>query len=124
MATVRTDGPTPAGGAYGIAFLSDDAGRDVARDEATRVVITEYDADGELLRETWGTVGSASSGTDIPRSRLVTVVDLTSTDRPLHASRVRSISRPRTFVSTVTRSIAPSLRQSPFPQVELILRDF
>jgi YD repeat-containing protein len=56
MTAHRRDGPTPARGAYSEAFYSDDAGNEVDAERATRVVITEYDADGRRLAETWGSV--------------------------------------------------------------------
>lgn len=60
MASLRTEGPTPNGGAYAIAvfvkFEDDPAGsyREVERDEANGMFITEYDAEGKWLFETVG----------------------------------------------------------------------
>ena len=52
---VRSDGPTPAGGAYSIAFFRDSEGRDCPREEASLVCIHEYAEDGKLLQTTIGT---------------------------------------------------------------------
>jgi hypothetical protein len=54
MTSERTDGPTPAGGAYSVAVYLDDDGREVEPSAATRVLVTEYDADGGWLAETIG----------------------------------------------------------------------
>ena len=48
-----TEGPTPAGGAYAIAVFMDDHGRAVDKEQATRVGVTEYTAEGERIQETW-----------------------------------------------------------------------
>lgn len=50
-------GPTPNGGAYSVATHLDDDLRPVARDEATRLSVTEYDADGNEVFHTTGTLG-------------------------------------------------------------------
>lgn len=62
MATERRiDGETPSGGAYSITSFLDgpfgQGGQPVDEAKATHAVIREYDADGGLLRETWGTLG-------------------------------------------------------------------
>lgn len=54
---IRSEGPTPNGGAYVISVFSDDAGRPAHPDEATRVVATEYDADGNAVFTTSGRLG-------------------------------------------------------------------
>ncbi len=46
---VRTEGPTPAGGAYAIAYFSRD-GVPVDQSAATHVEITEYAADGTPIQ--------------------------------------------------------------------------
>ena len=45
---------TPAGGVKAVAVFLDDKGRDVPKERATRVIIRELDAAGNLLRETFG----------------------------------------------------------------------
>ena len=49
MTTEQRDGPTPAGGAYSVAFYHDGHGNERDRDEATHVSIVEYDAEGRRL---------------------------------------------------------------------------
>jgi hypothetical protein len=63
---VRTEGPTPNGGAYAIGVyvkFDDDATgsyREVERAEANGMFITEYDAEGKCLFETVGRLGQGS----------------------------------------------------------------
>lgn len=55
--TRRIDGETPDGGAYmEVTFLDGPLGRGDLVDEAdaTHAVIREYDAEDNLIRETWG----------------------------------------------------------------------
>lgn len=51
-----SEGPTPEGGAYSIARYSDADGP-ADKEDSTEVEITEYDADGNVLNTTYGTVG-------------------------------------------------------------------
>ena len=60
MTMQRTEGPTPAGGAYAIARFFDDEGRAVDRAQATCIVVTEYTAEGEPIEETWFMPGRAA----------------------------------------------------------------
>jgi hypothetical protein len=53
MSGERSEGPTPAGGAYAIAHFSNDAGELVAPEAATRVEVTEYDEGGEPIARTY-----------------------------------------------------------------------
>jgi hypothetical protein len=59
MTSERQDGPTPAGGAYSEAVYMNDAGELVAKEVATRLIITEYAADGTWLAETIGRLHAA-----------------------------------------------------------------
>lgn len=59
----KVDGPTPNGGIYSVAILSDEDGSLVPRERATRVEIHECDADGRSILCTSGTIGR-SSGED------------------------------------------------------------
>ena len=68
MTTQRTEGPTPAGGAYAIARFFDDEGRAVDRTQATCIVVTEYTAEDEPIEETWFMPGRAAGEGD-PRLR-------------------------------------------------------
>ena len=54
---VSTEGPTPAGGAYAIAIFSR-AGVPVDQSEATQVEITEYEANGTPIQNTYAFVGT------------------------------------------------------------------
>ena len=54
MTAERREGLTPSGGAYAVAFYSDERGVSVEKERATRVTITEYDEDGERIAETHG----------------------------------------------------------------------
>lgn len=53
---IRDNNPTPNGGAYSEIHFFDDDGNSVDEAEATRCVIRECAADGDLLNEIWGTV--------------------------------------------------------------------
>ena len=52
----RRAGPTPAGGAYSVAFYMDEAGDPCPRERAHAAEIIEYDARGNMIHSTWGTV--------------------------------------------------------------------
>ena len=60
---VRTEGPTPAGGAYAIALFSRDE-VPVDQAEATHVEIIEYAADGTLIKNTYAFVGAGPYPTE------------------------------------------------------------
>ncbi len=49
----RTEGPTPAGGAYAVGLWLDDDGNEVEPALATRAEIVEYDTDGLELNRTY-----------------------------------------------------------------------
>ena len=55
--SIRTEGPTPSGGAYSEIIFFNDSGDVVDESVATRCVIRECAADGSLIAETWGEVG-------------------------------------------------------------------
>lgn len=57
MTTERISGPTPNGGEYALVTFTDDTLAEVDKDKATQMVMTEYDADGSVLRETVATYG-------------------------------------------------------------------
>lgn len=57
---LRTEGPTPAGGAYAIAYFSRD-GVPVDQSDATQVEITEYAADGTPIQRTYAILGAKAS---------------------------------------------------------------
>ncbi|MCW2973974.1 MAG: hypothetical protein JWN72_2247 [Thermoleophilia bacterium] len=52
----RTDGVTPAGGAYTIARYYDSDGTPAPRSRAHRVTFTEYDSEGAAIASTSGTI--------------------------------------------------------------------
>jgi hypothetical protein len=54
---IRTEGPTPAGGVYAIAYFRDDRGNPAPKDRATQVEIHEFSADGQELRRTYASLG-------------------------------------------------------------------
>lgn len=57
MATyLRDDNKTPSGGAYSEIYFFDDSGNSADEEEATRCVIRECAANGDLINEIWGTV--------------------------------------------------------------------
>ncbi len=57
MATSKTkDGPTPNGGVKSRIIYLDDAGNTVDEAVATQATIIEYDAAGEVIQRTYGTM--------------------------------------------------------------------
>lgn len=57
MATyLRDNNKTPSGGAYSEIYFFDDNGNSVDEEVATRCVIRECAANGDLINEIWGTV--------------------------------------------------------------------
>lgn len=53
---IRTDEKTPCGGAYSEIYFFDENNNIVDEKEAVRCVIRECAENGDLLKETWGTV--------------------------------------------------------------------
>lgn len=49
----RTDGPTPAGGAYAVANFLDADMKPCPKAEAVHIEILEYDQDGQNIARTW-----------------------------------------------------------------------
>jgi hypothetical protein len=52
MTTVRHEGPTVHGGAYEIGVYMNNAWRPASPEEATLVIVTEYDENDEMILET------------------------------------------------------------------------
>jgi len=50
----RKEGPTSGGGDYSISRYLNDEGKEVPKEEATRVVIKEYKNNGELVKTVYG----------------------------------------------------------------------
>ncbi|MCC2672370.1 MAG: hypothetical protein K0Q72_4842 [Armatimonadetes bacterium] len=50
----RSDRPTPNGGAYSIAYFTDEDGNPAPKSQASRVEIHEMDANGESIFRTYG----------------------------------------------------------------------
>lgn len=55
----RLKGPTPAGGAYALAYYYDANGKPCERAKAVRVEIHECDEDGEVIARTYGSPKAA-----------------------------------------------------------------
>lgn len=51
-----TEGPTPAGGAYAVAYFRDDQGEPTTRAKATRIEIVEFDDQDEVIMRTYGRI--------------------------------------------------------------------
>jgi hypothetical protein len=51
MSTVRHEGPTPNGGAYMIGVHMDEHWRPASPEEATMVIVTEYDENDQMIME-------------------------------------------------------------------------
>lgn len=57
MATeTRTDGQTPNGGTYSIAYWQNENGQPVDQSVAVRVEVIEYDQNGEQVWRTYGDI--------------------------------------------------------------------
>jgi hypothetical protein len=56
----RIDGPTPAGGAYAVAYFRDAAGNPAEKDRAATLEVCEYDADGRCIHRTYAAVNAAA----------------------------------------------------------------
>jgi len=56
----RSEGPTPAGGAYALAIWLDDDGELTTKALATRVEVLEFDASDRVIFRTYGRVASTS----------------------------------------------------------------
>lgn len=52
------DGPTPAGGVRAVIYYGGDYRNSVDKSKAKEVIISEFDKDWELIRETFWTVKS------------------------------------------------------------------
>ena len=57
MRQERREGRTPNGGEWSVASYFDAHNQPVAKAEAAKVSIVEYNSDGIPIAETWGTVG-------------------------------------------------------------------
>ena len=53
MSETRTEGPTPAGGAYAIAYWFDSDGRPCEPADARSVEVVEYDEAGHAIARTY-----------------------------------------------------------------------
>jgi hypothetical protein len=51
--STRTEGPTPAGGAYAVAYWRDARGDPCPQSEAVAAEIVEYDEDGNAIARTY-----------------------------------------------------------------------
>lgn len=60
----RVEGPTPAGGAYAIAYFLDAGGDPIRREDAVAVEIVEYAVDGSAIRRTYGTIGRQKASSE------------------------------------------------------------
>jgi len=49
----RVEGPTPAGGAYALAYFYDDARNSVPKEQSTGMEIQEFDDDGRMIHRTY-----------------------------------------------------------------------
>lgn len=49
----RTEGPTPNGGQYAVAYFRDAQGNPCARDQAQGIEVIEYDKDGNAIFRTY-----------------------------------------------------------------------
>lgn len=49
----KTDGPTPGGGAYAIAYYRERNGSPVAKDRAVRAEIVEFDSHDQPIHRTY-----------------------------------------------------------------------
>jgi hypothetical protein len=58
--SLRTEGPTPAGGAYAIGYFRDAAGNPCPMAQARQVEAIEYDASGKVIARTYLTTGGAA----------------------------------------------------------------
>ena len=56
LTSERTDGPTPNGGVYAIAYFQDDKGEATTKDKATQVEIIEFSRSGDQIIRTYGTI--------------------------------------------------------------------
>lgn len=60
MTQERTEGPTPNGGVYAIAYFKDKDGQPVAKEQAVAVEIVEFDKDDKAVWRTRGTMTPTS----------------------------------------------------------------
>ena len=56
MTTEERKGKTPNGGVKSVIHYLDDDGQPVEKDVATRCIIEEFDAEGESIMRTYGTL--------------------------------------------------------------------
>lgn len=56
MTEERTEGPTPHGGAYAIAYFQNKDGQPTIKERAAKVEIVEFDAGGNVVWRTYGTM--------------------------------------------------------------------
>ena len=56
---IRIEGATPSGGVYSEIYFFDAAGNPVDETKAVRCIIRECAENGDLINETWGTVGNS-----------------------------------------------------------------
>jgi len=54
----RIYGETPNGGVYSEAFFVNNEGKEVPKEEASRVIINECDEDGTIVNTTYGAINS------------------------------------------------------------------
>jgi hypothetical protein len=52
----RMEGPTPAGGEYGVVYFLNDAGEPADEAVATRFEFIEYDTNGDHVERSYGTI--------------------------------------------------------------------
>lgn len=56
MTEESREGSTPNGGVRSTAYYQDDGSQPAEKDAATRVMIVEYDADGNSIQRTYGQI--------------------------------------------------------------------
>jgi hypothetical protein len=59
---VCTEGPTPHGGVASLSYFLDDAGQLVPKDRATRLVVYELDAAGDVIHRVSVALGRPPGG--------------------------------------------------------------
>lgn len=61
----RTEGPTPSGGAYAVAYFRDGGGNPTTEAKARSMEVVEYDEDDQVIARTYmekGTGGAKAKG--------------------------------------------------------------
>ncbi len=56
MTSEQREGPTPNGGVRSVIYYQADDGSPAEKEQATACEIIEYDADGEVVNRTYGTL--------------------------------------------------------------------